>query len=181
MTISLRPYIARQIADARSDADMSQADLEKEIAFILQSQGVLKILGDFVATNIAFYRKKNRLTLTTLSSTLEFVEKKLRMLRINSGVSFDRSKLSKSEQEDGRGCAAEELWVISLAVKKPMKSFFPPVLEEDLEFDPLTDYVMVNHQDEIREYQHCIDPQKILVIFADKSMSASYREIAAHL
>jgi hypothetical protein len=181
MTISLHPYIARQIADARSDADMSQADLEKEIAEILQNQGVLKILGDFVATNIAFYRKQNRLTLTTLASSIEFVEKKLRMLRIKSGVSFDRSKLSKAEQEDGRGCAAEELWVIALAVKKPLKSFFPPIPEKDFDCDPLTDYVLISQEDNIREYQHSLDRAKISVIFIDQSIKASHKDIATYL
>lgn len=173
MTTYLRQYVAKKIADTRSDADMSQGDLEKKISEILKNEGLLQVLRDFVSANIAFYRNSEKQTLADLSSNIDDVEKLLRRMGYSSGSALDKSKLSKTEQPNGRSCPAEELFLISAALNKPIKHFFPPeptcTMEKSI--DPLADYELVRSQDGISEYRHCGDRAKIAVIFVAKGMS----------
>lgn len=173
MTTYLRQYVAKKIADTRSDQDMSQGDLEKKISEILKSQGLLQVLRDFVSANIAYYRNAEKQTLADLSSNIDDIERFLRRMGLSSGSSLDKSKLSKTEQPNGRSCPAEELFLIAAALKKPIKHFFPPeaVCITELAVDPLADYELVRSQDNIREYRHCGDRRKIAVIFVAKGMS----------
>ncbi len=174
MPTYLRQYVATKIAHTRSDADMSQGDLEKKISEILKSQGLLQILRDFVAANIAFYRStQKKQTLADLSSNISRVELMLRRMGYSSGAALDKSKLSKTEQPNGRSCPAEELFLIAAALNKPIKHFFPPESVYTMEkgIDPLADYELVRQDNGICEYRHCGDRAKIAVVFVANGMS----------
>lgn len=178
----LRQRIARKIADTRSDVGMSQADLEEEISTIISRLGALKVLRDFVAKNIAYYRIKAGHTLTTLPSSIEEVESKLRKLGYNSGAALDKSKLSKTEQLDGRTCPAEELYVIASALKRTIQSFFPPeaIYLTESEANSLEEnYILIDNYGGIVEYKHRADPNKIAVVFVAEGMRIPSNEVSA--
>lgn len=97
----------------------------------------------------------------------------LRRMGYSSGAALDKSKLSKTEQPNGRSCPAEELFLIAAALNKPIKHFFPPESVYTIEkgIDPLADYELVRQDNGICEYRHCGDRAKIAVVFVANGMS----------
>jgi len=178
--MQISSHIAKTIADRRLDKDLSQSDLEREISSIINGVGILQVLRDFVAINISIYRGKT--TLVTLTSQLEDLERQLRLAKINTAA-LDKSKISKLEQLNGRTVSAEELFLIAIALKKPITSFFPAILSwmSECDRDPFAHYDHIDTRDGIREYRHQFECDRIAVVYCDEGIELSNCELEMYL